>query len=92
MSASGVQSAQRILCESLARELGKNGIHVAYVVIDAAIESPWLKNSPPKNWHLPREDYFSHPFAIADECYHVAHQHKSAWSFDVCIRPYAESW
>ncbi len=83
------KAAQRILAQSLARELGPKGIHVAYVVIDAAIDTPWTR--VPFNPDKP-EDFFSKPDAIADEVYHVAHQNRSTWSFDVELRPFGERW
>ncbi|GMH45780.1 hypothetical protein BSKO_13743 [Bryopsis sp. KO-2023] len=94
------KAGQRILCQSLARDMGPKGVHVAYVVIDAAIDAPWLGDKskrpswlvPPEHWTGKEDDYFCHPYAIADECYHTAHQDKSAWAFDVCIRPFGEKW
>jgi len=92
------KAAQRILAQSLARDLGPKGIHVAYVIIDAAINAPWLGPErpfwleAPDHWADKPEDYFANPTAIADEVFHVAHQHRSTWSFDVELRPYGESW
>ena len=83
------KAAQRILSESLARELGPKGVHVAYITIDAAIDTPWTREP----FHPDKSDeFFSKPHAIADEVFHVAHQDRSAWSFDVIIRPYVEKW
>ena len=83
------KAAQRILAQSLARDLGPKGIHVAYVVIDAAIDTPWTRVA--FNSDKP-DDYFSKPDAIAEEVFHVAHQDPSTWSFDVELRPYGEKW
>ena len=83
------KAAQRILAQSLARDLGPQGIHVAYVVIDAVIDTPWTRE--PFHPDKP-EDFFSKPSAIADEVFHVAHQDRSAWAFDVAIRPFGEKW
>ena len=83
------KAAQRIFAQSLARELGPKGIHVAYVVIDAAIDTPWTRI--PFNPDEP-EEFFSKPDAIAEEIFHVAHQDRSTWSFDVELRPYGEKW
>ncbi len=83
------KAAQRILAQSLARDLGPQGIHVAYVTIDAAIDTPWTRVPfyPDKP-----EDFFSKPEAIAEEVFHVAHQDRSTWAFDLVIRPFAEKW
>ncbi len=83
------KAAQRILAQSLARELGPKGVHVAYITIDAAIDTPWTRT--PLNPDKP-DVFFSKPDAIADEVFHVAHQDRSVWSFDVEVRPFAEKW
>lgn len=94
------KAAQRILAESLARDLGPKGIHVGYITIDAAIDVTWLDPdkdgapwlNPPADWPHAREDYFAKPKAIADEVFHMAHQDRSTWTFDLVIRPFAETW
>ncbi len=92
------KAAQRVLSESLARELWPKGIHVAYVSVDAAIMSTWLPDEDrpwmqrPEDWSHPPEDYYADTQAIANEIFHVSHQHKSTWSFDHVVRPYAENW
>ncbi|KAI9013579.1 short-chain dehydrogenase/reductase SDR [Hyaloraphidium curvatum] len=83
------KAAQRILLEAIARTSGPKGVHAAYVVIDAAIDmepirSKWLADKP--------DEYFCKPVDIAEECFRVAHQPRSAWAFDVVIRPFGESW
>ncbi len=83
------KAAQRILAQSLARDLGPKGIHVAYVTIDAAIDTPWTR--VPFHPDKP-EDFFSKPDAIADEIFHLAHHDRSTWAFDLVIRPFAEKW
>ena len=83
------KAAQRILAQSLARDLGPKGVHVAYITIDAAIDTPWTRDT--FNRDKP-DDFFSNPADIADELFHVAHQARSTWSFDVEIRPFGEEW
>jgi NAD(P)-dependent dehydrogenase (short-subunit alcohol dehydrogenase family) len=82
------KAAQRILAESIARELGPKGVHVAYVLIDAVIDLEWTR----KRWPDAPDAFFIKPAAIADEIWHVAHQDRSAWSFNVEIRPFGETW
>ena len=82
------KAAQRILAESIARDAGPKGLHVAYVTIDAVIDLRWTRKSNPKK----PDDYFIKPEEIASEVYHIAHQPKGAWSFNVEIRPYGEVW
>jgi NAD(P)-dependent dehydrogenase (short-subunit alcohol dehydrogenase family) len=87
------KAAQRILAQSLAKDLGPKRVHVGYVTIDAAIDAPWRKDTwPLPDWQGKPDDYFAHPDAIADEVYHIAHQHPSTWSFDHVIRPFGENW
>ena len=83
------KAAQRILAESIAREFGPQGIHVAYFVIDAAIDTP--RTRPVMMPDKP-DDFFAHTGAIANEIFHVAHQDRSTWSFLVELRPFGESW
>jgi NAD(P)-dependent dehydrogenase (short-subunit alcohol dehydrogenase family) len=82
------KAAQRILAESIARDLGPKGVHVAYVLIDAVIDLEWTRKRFPD---APNE-FFITPAAIADEIWHVAHQDKCAWSFNVEVRPFRETW
>lgn len=82
------KAAQRILSEAMARDLGPKGVHVAYVVIDAVIDVAWAR----ERYRDKPDDFFIKPAAIADEVWHVAHQDRSAWSFNVEIRPFAEIW
>ena len=82
------KAAQRILAESIAREVGPKGVHVAYVVIDAVIDLEWTR----RMFAGKPDDFFIKPAAIADEIWHVLQQDRSAWSFNVEIRPYGETW
>lgn len=82
------KAAQRIFAESLARELGPKGIHVAYVLIDAVIDLKWTRE-----WFPDKPDeYFIQPDDIAETTFQVAHQPRSAWSFNVEVRPFGENW
>ena len=83
------KAAQRILAESIAREFGPQGIHVAYFVIDAAIDTP--RTRPVLAPDEP-DEFFARPSAIAEEIFHVAHQDRSTWSFTVELRPFGERW
>ncbi|HEY2248256.1 MAG TPA: SDR family NAD(P)-dependent oxidoreductase [Bradyrhizobium sp.] len=82
------KAAQRILAEAMARDLGPKGVHVAYVVVDAVIDLEWTR----KRWPDRPDDFFIKPTAIAEEIWHVVHQDRSAWSFNVEVRPFGESW
>jgi NAD(P)-dependent dehydrogenase (short-subunit alcohol dehydrogenase family) len=82
------KAAQRILAESMARDLGPKGVHVAYLVVDAVIDLAWTR----ERFKGKPDDFFIKPKAIADEIWHVAHQDRSAWSFNVELRPFGETW
>jgi len=76
------EAAQRILAETLVRERGPQGIHVASVMIDAVINL-WTR----KRWPYALDNFFITPAAIAEEVWHVAHQERRAWSFNMELRP-----
>jgi NAD(P)-dependent dehydrogenase (short-subunit alcohol dehydrogenase family) len=82
------KAAQRILTESLARSLGPKGVHVAYVVIDAVIDVPWTRQAFADR----PDEFFVNPASIADAVHHVVHQERSAWTFELDLRPFGESW
>lgn len=82
------KAAQRILAQSMARSLGPQGVHVAYVVVDAIIDVPWTRSVFPDR----PDDQFCQPAAIAETVFHLAHQDRSAWSFEVDLRPFTEKW
>ena len=82
------KTAQRILAESIARTLGPQGIHVSFLVIDGGIDMPFartlLADKP--------DDFFIQTSAIADTIWHVVHQDRSGWTFELDIRPFGEEW
>lgn len=82
------KAAQRILAESMARHVGPLGVHVAYVAIDAVISLPWTR----KRYADKPDEFFCYPDDIAEHVWQVAHQPRSAWTFDTVIRPYGETW
>ena len=85
------KAAQRILAQSMARDFGPKGIHVAYVMVDASINTPWTRKRIERQKNKP-DIFFAQPKDIAEEIYHVAHQERSAWSFDIEVRPDIEEW
>lgn len=82
------KAAQRILLEAIARDAGPKGIHAAYIAIDAVIDLPWTRD----RFADKPDEFFCQPADIADECYRIAHQPRSAWSFESVIRPFGEIW
>ena len=82
------KAAQRSLAQSLARQLGPRGVHVAYFVIDGVIDLPRTREMMPNK----PDDFFLQPDAIATSVYQTATQPRSAWSFEVELRPFGENW
>jgi NAD(P)-dependent dehydrogenase (short-subunit alcohol dehydrogenase family) len=82
------KAAQRILSESIARDLGPRGIHVAYVLIDAVIDVPRMR----ERLREAPDEFFVKPSAIAEELWHLYSQDRSAWSFLAELRPFGEKW
>ena len=85
------KAAQRILAQSLAKEFGPKGVHVAYLTIDASINTPWTR-SRIEHQKNKSEEQFAQPEDIAEEIFHISQQKRSAWSFDVELRPDIEKW
>jgi len=78
----------RALAQSLAREFGPQGIHVAHVVIDGQIDLPRTRQMMPGR----AVETFLSPDAIADTYFHITTQHPSAWTLEVDLRPAAEKF
>lgn len=89
MSAFAVaKSAVRILSQSLARELGPQGVHVAHLIIDGLIKNKrTLDLNKGKS-----EDEFIKMVPLANTIMHIISQDKSCWTFEWDIRPYNERW
>ena len=82
------KAAQRSLAESMARTLWPQGIHVALIVIDAAVDLPRIRQNMPDK----PDDFFLRPDDMAATAVWLANQPRSAWSFEVAVRPYGEKW
>jgi NAD(P)-dependent dehydrogenase (short-subunit alcohol dehydrogenase family) len=82
------KAAQRILAESIAREMGPRGVHVSFMMIDAVIDVSWARARMADK----PDEFFIKPSDIAEEVWHVTHQPRSAWSFLTEVRPFRESW
>ncbi len=78
--------AMRGLAQSLARNLGPKGIHVAWINVDGAIDIPGRKLG-----NLTSEDMLS-PDAIGETYWHLAHQDRSAWTMELEVRPFKEKF
>lgn len=83
------KSAQRILANSLAKQLGPKGVHVAYIVIDGVIDTADTR----ANFAPDKPDaFFINPACIAETALILVNQDPSAWTFELDIRPFGEKW
>ena len=82
------KAAQRSLAQSLARKLGPEGIHVAYVIIDAVVDMPASRRMFPDR----QKEFFAQPDDIAASVFFLTQQARSAWTFELDLRPFGEHW
>ena len=80
--------AMRGLAQVMARDLGPQGIHVAYVNVDGAIDTPFIRQ---RFADIKDEDMLK-PDAIAETYWHLAHQDPSSWTQELDVRPFKEKF
>jgi len=89
---SGAKHALRALAQSMARELGPQGIHVAQLIVDGAIDTEFIRDNFPGRYALKEREGIVDPEAIA-ECYWQLHrQPRNAWTHELDLRPWIEPW
>jgi NAD(P)-dependent dehydrogenase (short-subunit alcohol dehydrogenase family) len=88
----GGKHALRALAQSMARELGPQGIHVAHVVIDGPIENASTRELFPEWFESRPPDGVLQPDDIAEIYWQLHSQPRSAWSFETDVRPFIEPW
>ncbi len=88
----GAKHALRALAQSMARELGPKGIHVAHVIIDGAIDTEFIRTSFPEVYARKDESGILDPAHIADQLWMLHVQPRDAWTFELDLRPWTESW
>ena len=82
----------RSFAQSMAKELASQNIHVAHVLIDGAIDTPWIRHNFPLSQSLGTNDGLLLPDAIANNYYYLHTQARNAWSFELDLRPWIENW
>ena len=88
----GGKHALRALAQSMARELGPQGIHVGHIVIDGPIDTESTRALFPQ-WFAERpDDGIMQPDEIAEIYWQLHAQPRSAWSFETDVRTYVEPW
>jgi NAD(P)-dependent dehydrogenase (short-subunit alcohol dehydrogenase family) len=88
----GAKAALRMLAQSMARELGPMGIHVAHTVIDGAIDTAFIKGRHPAFEEAKAADLILSPEAIAANYVMLHKQPRSAWTHELDLRPWGENW
>jgi len=89
---SGAKHGLRALAQSMARELGPQGIHVAHTVIDGAIDTEFIRSTFPERYALKERDGILNPEAISEAYWQLHLQHRSAWTHELDLRPWAENF
>ena len=87
-----MKAGLRMLAQSLAREYGPKGVHVAHFIIDGVIDGEMVRSRFGEYLDALGEDGGLSPDAIADAYWHVQNQHRSAWTHEMDLRPYKENW
>ncbi len=88
----GAKHALRALAQSMARELGPQGIHVAHTVIDGAIDTQFIAENFPQRYALKDKDGILNPEHIAEAYWQLHCQPRSAWTHEMDLRPWMETW
>ncbi len=82
------KAAQRALAQSIAKHVGREGVHVSLVIIDGVIDIPRTREMLPDR----SDDFFLKPDDIAQSVFFLTQQPKSAWTFELDVRPFGEKW
>lgn len=88
----GAKHAPRALAQSMARELGPLGIHVAHTIIDGAIDTAFIRDNFPERYALKAQAGILDPDAIAENYWRLHLQPRSAWTHELDLRPWIETW
>ena len=97
-SHASAMAGRRMLCQSLNAEFSAKGIHIAHIVIDGAVDAPDTLGKmlgPERFQELRNSRGLEHdglmlPAKIADTYYHIAQQHRSAWTFELDMRAFSD--
>jgi NAD(P)-dependent dehydrogenase (short-subunit alcohol dehydrogenase family) len=97
-SHAAAMGGRRLLCQSLNAQFASKGIHVAHIIIDGAVDAPDTlgKMLGPERFQQLREqkglehDGLLVPAEMANTYYHIAHQHRSAWTFELDLRAHTD--
>jgi NAD(P)-dependent dehydrogenase (short-subunit alcohol dehydrogenase family) len=88
----GAKHALRALAQSMARELGPRGIHVAHTIIDGAIDTEFIRENFPERYALKDSDGILNPDHIAENYWMLHKQPRDAWTHELDLRPWNEKF
>lgn len=86
------KAALRNLAQALAKDYGPKGVHVGHVVVDGVINGDMVRGLIAEYLEQLGEDGSMEPDAIADAFWFLHSQPRNAWSFEIDVRPYKETW
>jgi len=89
---SGAKMALRALAQSMARELGPRGLHVAHVVVDGMIDTEFIQTNFPEGYARKAQDGILNPDHIADQYWMLHCQPRDAWTHELDLRPWMEKF
>ncbi len=89
---SGAKMALRALAQSMARELGPRGLHVAHVVVDGAIDTAFIRDNFLERYALKEQEGILNPEHIADTYWMLHQQPRDAWTHEMDLRPWTEKF
>jgi len=88
----GAKHGLRALAQSMARELGPRGIHVAHLVIDGAIDTEFIRENFPERYAMKDRGGILDPDHIADAYWQLHAQPRDTWTHEMNLRPWTEQW
>ena len=88
----GAKFALRALAQSMARELGPKGIHVAHPIIDGAIDTAFIRDTFPERYKMKEQDGILQPDHIAEMYWQIHAQPRDAWTHELDLRPWMENF
>ncbi|MGY2489383.1 SDR family oxidoreductase [Cupriavidus sp. CP313] len=88
----GAKHGLRALAQSMAKELGPKGIHVAHPIVDGAIDTEFIRENFPERYALKDRDGILNPEHIADTYWMLHQQPRDAWTHELDLRPWIEAW
>lgn len=88
----GAKFALRALAQSMARELGPQGIHVAHPIIDGAIDTDFIRENFPERYALKDQGGILNPEHIADQYWQIHCQPRDCWTHELDLRPWMETF